>query len=233
MPEIDPDLYSIVTLILLLVIAVALVGIASALSAIKKSLEHQLPTTMAKDERPAHHAAAPAAEGPGTYGGYTPTEQAATGTTSPVLGVEPAGGTAAAAAATPATAAPHQTAYAEARPAADTETPPAAHAEAQPVTTAGAEPEEQPFERDGRWWFRRGDELLVYDERSGQWVAAPEGAAGGAPAAGVPHTTGGATEAQAASAGGPAEGGFWKCPSCGAVNGSTATTCRMCFTARP
>ena len=28
-------------------------------------------------------------------------------------------------------------------------------------------------------------------------------------------------------------GGFWKCPSCGAVNGSTASTCRMCFAARP
>ena len=26
---------------------------------------------------------------------------------------------------------------------------------------------------------------------------------------------------------------FWKCPACGAVNGSTAATCRMCFTPRP
>ena len=29
------------------------------------------------------------------------------------------------------------------------------------------------------------------------------------------------------------EAGHWKCPTCGAVNGSTATSCRMCFTARP
>lgn len=26
---------------------------------------------------------------------------------------------------------------------------------------------------------------------------------------------------------------FWRCPSCGAVNGSTATSCRMCFAAKP
>jgi ribosomal protein L40E len=29
-----------------------------------------------------------------------------------------------------------------------------------------------------------------------------------------------------------ASGSGWKCPNCGAVNGSTATSCRMCFTAR-
>jgi hypothetical protein len=31
----------------------------------------------------------------------------------------------------------------------------------------------------------------------------------------------------------PGQQGFWKCPTCGAVNGSTATSCRMCFAARP
>lgn len=74
------------------------------------------------------------------------------------------------------------------------------------------EPQEQPFERDGRWWFRRGAELLLYDESTGQWVPAPTTEPGPAD-----------QEAQ----------GYWKCPSCGAVNGATATTCRMCFSARP
>lgn len=30
-----------------------------------------------------------------------------------------------------------------------------------------------------------------------------------------------------------ASGGHWKCPACGVINGSTATSCRMCFAARP
>lgn len=102
------------------------------------------------------------------------------------------------------------------------------------------DPQEEPFQRDGRWWFRRGDELLLYDETSGQWQPAPDdpsvpatvGATGstGDPAAepGVqttPVSTTPATADQVAT--------FWKCPTCGAVNGSTAATCRMCFAARP
>jgi hypothetical protein len=102
-------------------------------------------------------------------------------------------------------------------------------------------PQEQPFERDGRWWFKRGDELLVYDEQSGQWEAAPAGtsvaSAAAAPAAdsgsdqgsGTPAAGGEAESAQAAQD----PGSFWKCPSCGAVNGSTATSCRMCFAPKP
>lgn len=97
------------------------------------------------------------------------------------------------------------------------------------VTLRGDEPEEQPFEREGRWWFKRGGELLVYEEGTGQWVAAP-GGGGGAPAstgtAAFP-TTGSEAGVTQADAG---EG--WKCSSCGAVNGSTATSCRMCFTPR-
>lgn len=95
-----------------------------------------------------------------------------------------------------------------------------------------SEPQEQPFEREGRWWFRRGDELLVYDEAEAQWkpaTAAPPAGAGPATAtAEQPAATGTATvePAQQANA-------MWKCPSCGAVNGSTATSCRMCFTPRP
>lgn len=117
-----------------------------------------------------------------------------------------------------------------------------------------AMPEEQPFEREGRWWYKRGNELLLYEEQQGQWVPAPEGALGGAasggaeshsvasafqsitqagPAQGQP----GQAQAGQAQPGGSGErqdsGNFWKCPSCGAVNGSTAASCRMCFTARP
>ena len=106
-------------------------------------------------------------------------------------------------------------------------------------------PEEQPFEREGRWWYKRGNELLLYDEQQGQWVPAPEGALGGGSAASQPSVASAfesITQAQpaqtATAAGGGAgerqdSGGFWKCPSCGAVNGSTAASCRMCFTARP
>lgn len=95
--------------------------------------------------------------------------------------------------------------------------------ETQTMTaTATAVPEEQPFERDGRWWFKRGNEMLVYDEQTGQWKPAPAQDFAPTSAAG---TTGEPADT--------AQGGFWKCPSCGAVNGSTSATCRMCFTPRP
>jgi hypothetical protein len=101
------------------------------------------------------------------------------------------------------------------------------------------EPQEQPFERDGRWWFRRGDELLVYEEQTGQWMPAPTRRAGG-PVGEAQGGTGVATERTAAGYGETSteladepSSGFWKCPSCGAVNGSTSTSCRMCFTPRP
>jgi len=52
------------------------------------------------------------------------------------------------------------------------------------------EPEEEPFQRDGRWWFKRGGELLVYNEGSAQWEPSERPthwstgtAAGAAPAA--------------------------------------------------
>ncbi len=97
------------------------------------------------------------------------------------------------------------------------------------------DPQEEPFQREGRWWFRRGDELLLYDEATGQWQPAPEVALPGQPA-------GMATSQQAqqaATATAPMAtvadqaASFWKCATCGAVNGSTAATCRMCFAARP
>jgi Zn-finger in Ran binding protein and others len=117
--------------------------------------------------------------------------------------------------------------------------------EAASATGPEEEPQEQPFERDGRWWFRRGDELLVYDEQTGQWLAAPaptvaasvaQGGQGATPSAAVAtETRTSVSELSSANSEPSSEhsGGFWKCPSCGAVNGSTATSCRMCFSARP
>ena len=106
--------------------------------------------------------------------------------------------------------------------------------------SAAEDPQEQPFERDGRWWFRRGDELLVYEEQTGQWVPAEQpSTSGSVAAAAAPETIESAAEPAAGAPEGQVTtqqetvGSFWKCPSCGAVNGSTATSCRMCFTARP
>ena len=175
---------------------------------------------------------------------------------------------------------------------------------------SGEDDSERPFERGGRWYFRRAGELLVYEEGTGEWVpAADREAAGersdvqhhvetvaasnepaveteetesevapvteadaGAPVAAEPSTSfagqplANAEEAVSTLGDGPEDGGagvvatsfeepgggsvdleeaaaleepapasdsFWKCPSCGAVNGSTATSCRMCFAARP
>jgi hypothetical protein len=177
---------------------------------------------------------------------------------------------------------------------------------------AGDEDSERPFERAGRWYFRRAGELLVYEEGTGEWVPAEDGGgtdaspevrrhadavdastepSGTEPAAersdtgslvatesrstveaepstsfaGQPLAT---AEEEVATLGGEAAGGgdtavatgfgepgggevdldeaatadlpaarssesFWKCTSCGAINGSTATSCRMCFSARP
>jgi hypothetical protein len=102
-----------------------------------------------------------------------------------------------------------------------TEATPAAAAPA--TAMRGDEPEEQPFERDGRWWFKRGGELLVYDEATGQWVAS-----GGAAPAPTIAPAGATTPVLS----GTDAGEGWKCSSCGAVNGSTATSCRMCFAPR-
>ncbi|MDQ4124149.1 MAG: zinc finger Ran-binding domain-containing protein, partial [Actinomycetota bacterium] len=102
------------------------------------------------------------------------------------------------------------------------------------ASSAAEDPQEQPFERDGRWWFRRGDELLVYEEQTGQWVAADEPAGTSAPDSAPAGGTADAAPAEGqVTTQQEAVGSFWKCPSCGAVNGSTATSCRMCFTARP
>jgi hypothetical protein len=179
--------------------------------------------------------------------------------------------------------------------------------------------EGQPFQREGRWWFRSGDDLLVFDETTSEWRlpdddgADEEAAAESIPAAKAPaidrsaartelgaltdekkkasreevetgfvsvvdaereavaarsaapveaaeEETGVLETVPAAAAepgpsepavtpmdtteleethAGPAEhetvGGvhYWKCPSCGVVNGRTASICRMCFVPRP
>lgn len=103
------------------------------------------------------------------------------------------------------------------------------------------DPQDEPFQRDGRWWFRRGDELLLYDEASGQWQPAPDTASGATPPA-AQEGVAGSPAAQTGVQTTPVSetpvvadqvSTFWKCPTCGAVNGSTAATCRMCFAARP
>ena len=110
------------------------------------------------------------------------------------------------------------------------------------------EPQEQPYERDGRWWYRRGEELLVYDEQTGQWlqVEGPSSRASGyadaaaQEQAGInPETrtgtiagAGSSEELQAESAVGQSSSSFWKCSVCGAINGATASSCRMCFATR-
>jgi ribosomal protein L40E len=95
------------------------------------------------------------------------------------------------------------------------------------------DPQEEPFQREGRWWFRRGDEILLYDEATGQWQPAPDES--GASAAGAPVAT--QTQSVATTQATPVAADqvatYWKCVTCGAVNGSTAATCRMCFAARP
>ncbi len=98
------------------------------------------------------------------------------------------------------------------------------------------DPQEEPFQREGRWWFRRGDELLLYDEATGQWQPAPEVALPGQPAsmpAAQQATQQAATATAPMSTVADQAASFWKCATCGAVNGSTAATCRMCFAARP
>jgi hypothetical protein len=201
MPEIDAELFQWATLGLLVLVVILLLLLYSALGQLRRALEQSSAREQA--EAPLEHTAAT-----GWAGGAQP----ASAQTHPL---ETARYEAPAARSTPVEMA--------------AEPLPAAVQPAQAQVAAQPEPQEQPFEQDGRWWFRRGDELLVYDERAGQWVPAPAQTAA-APVAQTPAAAVG-TGAAAAPAG--EAGSFWKCPSCGAINGSTATSCRMCFTARP
>jgi hypothetical protein len=205
MPAIDTDLFQVLALALLLATLITLLVAVSTLGAIKKQLESGVRTP----------AAEPVAQ---SSFDYTPTSADYEPSTS---GYEPA--YTAPVATEPSAAAEVSTGFVSVADALE----PAAASTATSASGAGLlgnEPEEQPFERDGRWWFKRGGELLVYDEGTGQWVAAP--GTGAAPAATQAASTT-VTTTTVADAG---EG--WKCASCGAVNGSTATSCRMCFAPR-
>ena len=226
MPTIDPELFQLIVLGLLAVNLLATLGVLSALSKIRSAVQSPAPI----DVTPA---AAPLAAQPAAAQSWAQPEPTTTTAAyaSPLgggdvgLGGAGAGGLAGGMGAA--------TGGLEPAPgAAPLGTQPVATGElagtgAGAGTATAAEPSDQPFERDGRWWFRRGEELLLYDEATGQWQPAP---AGSAPGAGyAPGPAAGAGVEQAGGVG----GSFWKCPACGAVNGSTATSCRMCFTARP
>ena len=228
MPTIDSDLFQLITLALLAITLLVLLLVLSAVGRVRKAVESLRsagpPATGDQADERGQETPTPARErDEAPRGAAEPEErdEAVAAYASPGAAEEPARAQEPAEAREPAeagsaSAAPHDE---------------PAGATAQPAPEE--EPQEQPFERDGRWWFKRGDELLVYDEGTGQWVPAP--------------TTGGSVAAsssergtQTAELGGAAgqqtggeAGGLWKCPSCGATNGSTATTCRMCFAARP
>ncbi|MEA2451462.1 MAG: hypothetical protein QOG04_172 [Actinomycetota bacterium] len=198
MPDIDTDLFQVLALGLLFFCLLALLAALNALNKIAKQLSSGTPAA----------GGGQAAPQPATSYEYTP----------PATSYEPAPTYTAPQTTTPAPEV--STGFVSMSDAATAA--PASSAPAASSGLRGDEPEEQPFERDGRWWFKRGGELLVYDEGTGQWVASPSSAAGSAAAA--PATTGVVERADA--------GEGWKCSSCGAVNGSTATSCRMCFAPR-
>lgn len=214
MPEIDTDTFQVIALVLSgLALLVSLI-VLSAVSKLRKELAER--PSRAQEPAPARQAA--------------PESQ----------GYEPQAAAPAAQSYEPRAAAP----------AAQTAAEPAASREAEPSLAGAAAPAaaeelpvEQPFERDGRWWYKRGNELLVYDEGSGQWEPAPAGSLTGGgvspPAVDTAYTPVSeasrpeGTGTSAPQTGGDETTGFWKCPSCGAVNGATAASCRMCFTAKP
>jgi hypothetical protein len=204
MPE---TIFEWASLGLLAIAVVLLVAIYQTLTALRRDMESR-PAGAPSQQRET-----------GVYeGGYQPAAAASAATPAPAVGDSQF----------------HPRPEAEAHPLDSTRETPTTTAPQPAVAAAPAtaeEPQDQPFERDGRWWFRRGDELLVYDEQAGQWVPAPADATGGAPGlAGAPAEAPESTLTHPSFSG---EGSaFWKCPSCGAVNGSTAATCRMCFTPR-
>lgn len=213
MPEIDTDLFQLVVMALLVILLIVLLLVLNNLTRLAKSLAEAVSDSgPARSEAPARHDT-PASS---WDSGYTDVPQQQSYTPAAQTAYEPV---------------PQQ-----AQPSADYTRAPAQEEapaqSAQPAARSEPIPEDQPFEREGRWWFKRGDELLVYDEQQGQWQPAPAGSLGQSASPGV------ATEYQSLSDSSPAPASSgsdagWKCPSCGAVNGATAASCRMCFAERP
>ena len=253
MPELDVDLVRFLALVLLGVIVLVLLVLLVTLSRVRKDLSETLEALRSSAYQPSSgpaEAASQAAIAPSSAAAeplpaHVHAEQAEAAAAS---ASSPGPGVVAAQPAEQEVAQPEPEPVAAAQePLAEPEPGPEPEPEPEPepaaVEAVVEEPQEQPFERDGRWWFRRGDELLVYDEATGQWVASPQDAAPAAapqPAGAMATTISGISGASQVSqqretqtVAEPEAGGFWKCPSCGAVNGSTATSCRMCFAARP
>lgn len=224
----DGDLFKFVLLGLVALTVIVLVAILASLGAIRKALEQR-----AFQAGPEQAGAQPAHTSLGM--GTTPAESAApaagSGHASSIKGVLEQHGM------QEAQQAPAGTSLLSGAAAAQDPTPQVGVVDS--VFAAHADdPQEEPFQRDGRWWFRRGNELLLYDEATGQWQAAPGQTLGTTsssdPSAGAARTQSVATTATQAAPGlADAVASYWKCPTCGAVNGSTAATCRMCFAARP
>ena len=226
----DGDLFQGVLLGLLALGLIVLVALLATLGGIRKALEQRASQSAASGAGTGYQTqvtdSAPVQEAAPAQAGQTAAIAAGGGQASTIRGVL------------------EQHGLQEAQPEAHAAAAPAAQEPAQQASVVDSvfaahadDPQEEPFQRDGRWWFRRGNELLLYDEATGQWQPAPEGAGGatGPASAGTTTTqTQPVTEtAQAAPAVADAVATYWKCPTCGAVNGSTAATCRMCFAARP
>lgn len=204
MISISTDLFQTIVLALMFVILIVLIAVLAAMSGLKKS-----------------SGSAAARSDTSTYGDTT-SYPAYTAT--PVAEIGAGYGSQAAAQPAAATRPEVSTGYVPLSQAVEPAVQSAPASTTAPTLT-GTEPEEQPFERDGRWWFKRGGDLLVYDEGTGQWVAA-----GASPTGGIASAAASGGVTAPTSTGEVGEG--WRCSSCGAINGSTATVCRMCFTPR-
>lgn len=243
----DTDLFQGALLALLTVGLVVLIALLATLGGIRKALERRTASDAGSSGSTSAPAALAAPEATEPQGAETPVVETTPAAETPVV-TTPAAETQQAAAGTAAPAASGGPGQADTIRSVLHQHGLSGSAETTPQTTSepvvdsvfashADDPQEEPFQRDGRWWFRRGDELLLYNEGTGQWEPAPDSAA---PASAAPAAAPAAQQTQPAPTTTTAipvvadqVATFWKCPTCGAVNGSTAATCRMCFAARP